>query len=346
MPVRHDAFNMMGLFMRQAQLAVLRLFRNRWAFRMIGIGVLVLILLKIDLPDAWQTLRTVDPLPLILSFVLQALALAIATFRWQLITRRLDIHLPFSRSFTYQLIGTSAALVTPGQLGEFIKVVYHVRDGFPVSESLLSVLFDRIYDVLMLLLLGFVALGILFGIPPALMAAVVAASAALLALGFLFIRNPASAQWIATALRQASPRAYKQVVAENTNRLVREIRAFKVIWLLSWGLLTVVNYAIQLFKTYLLFLTIDVQVSLWYVFMIVPLLRLVGLIPISISGIGTRDVTAIYLLRPAGISAEAALIVSMLGLITSQIQGLVGLLTWWRDPLQPGTRTLPALKSG
>lgn len=314
-------------------------FRNRWILRLIGIGVFVFILLKIDLKEALRVLVTLDPTFLILSLAFQAIALVVTTFRWQLIMHRLDIHIPFSRSLIYQLIGNAAAIVTPGQLGEFVKVLYQRSHGFPVSESLLSVLIDRTYDLLMLLLFGFVALAILFGIPFELTVIIVASSTVILVAGFLFIRNrEGTSQWIVATLVRVSPKTYKETVRSDARRLSQHLGEFKLTFLTGCGLLSVFNYTFLLLRIYALVLALHIEVPFWYFVMVVPLLRLVGLVPISVAGIGTRDITVIYLLAQVGVSEESSLILSMLGLLTLQFQAILGLVAWWRYPLQLGKK--------
>lgn len=320
-----------------------RVLRNRWVFRLIGVGVFVLILLKIDLREALRVLTTVNPLFVILSLGLQAIALTVATFRWQLIMHRLAIYIPFRRSLIHQLVGTAAALVTPGQLGEFIKVLYHRSLGFPVPESLLSVLVDRIYDLMMLLLFGFIALFVLFGVPPTLTVVLAAGGSIVLVAGFLFVRNrEESARWIATTLARISPQTYRETVRSSARRLTQWIGEFRPGFLVICGLLSFVNYVLLLLRIYSLVLALHMNVPFWYFVMVAPLLRLVGLVPISISGIGTRDITAIYLFAQVGVPQESSLIVSMLGLLTLEFQALVGLLVWWRYPLQLSKENLPS----
>jgi uncharacterized protein (TIRG00374 family) len=308
---------------------------NRWFLRMIGVSVFVLILAKIDLGEALRVLTTLDPRFLIVSLALQASALVIATFRWQLIMRRLAIRIPFVRSLIYGLIGTAAALITPGQLGEFIKVLYLRNLGAPVPESVLSVLIDRAYDLLMLLLFGFIAVAILFGVPPTVTTVIIAGGGIVLAAGYYFAhKRKETAQWIAAALARISPQAYQETVQRDTQHLIQSLGELSPGFLAMCGVVSVGNYALLLLRIYAVALALHIVVPFWYFAMVVPLMRLVGLIPISISGIGTRDITTIYLFGQVGIPQEASLVFSVVGLLALQFQTLIGLLAWWRYPLQ------------
>lgn len=311
-----------------------RLLRNRWIFRFVGIGLFALILLRIDLKEAWRTLARVDLAYIALSLVFQAFSLGVATLRWQLLMRGLELRQPFWRTASHQLIGTAAALVTPGQLGEFVKVLYHRREGFPLLESLLSVLLDRLFDLATLLAFSLLALALLFGAPGG--AAVLLAAGGLLAflLVLLLARHrPGGAPRLAKALVLLIPRSYRAPLRQDARQLVDRLRSLGWPAVLQCAFLTGANYLFLLLRIYALVLALHLDVPFWYFAVVVPLLRLVGLIPISILGIGTRDIAAIYLLGRAGVPAASAVLVSTLGLITVQAQTLAGFLAWWRDPL-------------
>jgi uncharacterized membrane protein YbhN (UPF0104 family) len=61
---------------------------------------------------------------------------------------------------------------------------------------------------------------------------------------------------------------------------------------------------------------------------------LLQLIPISnVMGIGTREVSLVYLFGLAGISGEVAIGFSFLIVLALLAQDVVGLLLWWRYPV-------------
>ena len=310
------------------------LLHNRWVFRLIGIGIFILILLRLDLELVWQTLLEIDLTWLVLSLVFQFLAMIAATIRWQLLMQRLGIRIRFWFATVYQLIGTAAALVTPGQLGEFVKVLYLRRDGHPLPESLRSLIVDRLYDLLTLLLFGFIAIAILFGLSMQVALALTLGVAVVLVAGFLLARSSEQRRrWIVHHIVRFTPGSYRQTMREEADRLTMHVVEFTLGFLVVVALFTLLHYLLLLLAAYAIVAAMRLDVSFWYYAMIVPLLRLVGLLPVSILGIGTRDITAIYLLGLVGISEEASLLTSTIGLLTRQLQAVVGLAAWWRYPL-------------
>lgn len=68
---------------------------------------------------------------------------------------------------------------------------------------------------------------------------------------------------------------------------------------------------------------------------------LVTLLPISISGLGTREVAIVGYLGTAGMPAEIALGFSLLVFATFYIAGgLMGAVAWWMKPVQLPSRRL------
>ena len=67
---------------------------------------------------------------------------------------------------------------------------------------------------------------------------------------------------------------------------------------------------------------------------VIPLLGLLDLLPISISGIGTRDVTLIFFFGLQAVSAEQAVAFSLLYLFTSYwLIALLGAVVYLRYPI-------------
>lgn len=312
---------------------VIKSLRNGWIFRLIGVVVFIVILCQINLNELLRTIKQIDPFWLLFSLVMQGIALLIATFRWKVVMEFLNICVPYGKSVIHQLIGTGMALVTPGQLGEFVKVLYHRNLGFPVPESALSVILDRLYDLLMLFFFGFVSLAILFGLSPELITGLIVAGSILGLLIMYYLLNKEKAiNWFAIVITKICPKPYKETIGRDFHRLIGYIGQLKPTFFLACLLLSFGNYAFLTLRFYVLALSVQMDVSFWYVALAVPLIRLVGLLPISISGIGTRDALLIYLFYNVGIPAEKSLALSLLGLITILFQALVGVLCWWRYP--------------
>ncbi|MFA5212717.1 MAG: flippase-like domain-containing protein, partial [Methanoregula sp.] len=86
---------------------------------------------------------------------------------------------------------------------------------------------------------------------------------------------------------------------------------------------------------YLLALSIGIDVGIFFFVLVIPVLSLLDLLPISISGIGTRDIALIFLFGLKGISAEQAVAFSLLYLFMSYwLIALIGAGVYLKYPIE------------
>jgi len=99
--------------------------------------------------------------------------------------------------------------------------------------------------------------------------------------------------------------------------------------------LTVISYSIFFFLCYLVAKSIGLSISYFELALIMSIVNLITFIPISISGLGTREASMIFLFKTIGLSTETAVSYSFLIFFTSYIcGGLRGFIAWWFNPLQ------------
>lgn len=311
-----------------------------WATRAIGLLLLVILLAQIDLGQLGNAFRKAD-LWLILVVIVGIVPLIlIKTVRWLWILRGQDIHYARWPAFLAYFGSLFIGFLTPGRLGEFVKAV-HVSLACDVSlaRAFSSVLVDRLFDLYALIVVGIAALSTLaintvewiaIGGLVVCVTLPLAAFVYDLPLGrlqglrrtaaHLVEKVPALASWlqeVQLGLRQLDARSLAATVG-----------------------MTIMAYLIYFAQCYLLALALDISVGFGAVTYAVALGSLVTLLPISISGIGTRDAAIVAFLSFAGISREVALSFSLLVFLAFYVGGgLIGAVAWWMNPLPVGSVT-------
>ncbi len=291
---------------------------NRGWLRLLGVLLLVALVLvfKIDLRQTLELIARADRLDLALAIIFFIPFLATKAWRWQVILRDLKIEISFGEALRLYALGLGAGMVTPGQVGDAVKVAYVRERG--LGRALLSVLLDRLWDVLILLLLAgtgaflfwrelesqWLALGALvFGIFAVL----------------VFTASPRAQNWLldlVTRLRRSPERAPLEPLQFTPFQIARQFA------------LTLLATVVVYFRLYLLTSALDLHLDLIPFIAAMSIATIAALLPISISGLGSRD-AALLLIAPAlGISREQALGISALILFLSIINGLVGFAVW------------------
>jgi len=104
--------------------------------------------------------------------------------------------------------------------------------------------------------------------------------------------------------------------------------------LLYSGLLTCMGYFMFFVQCYLIVMAMDLSINFLTIILFMAITNLITFIPISISGLGTRDATLIFLFSLIGFQAELAVSYAFLVFITFFVAGgLLGAVAWWIQPL-------------
>jgi uncharacterized protein (TIRG00374 family) len=122
--------------------------------RILGILALIafVLLLKVDLRETLLILSRANLWYVTLALLGFVPFLFSKAWRWQIILRDLGVPIPFREAVRLYALGLGAGMLTPGNIGDAVKVAYFRDRGF--SQSVISVVLDRIWDVLILLLLA------------------------------------------------------------------------------------------------------------------------------------------------------------------------------------------------
>lgn len=310
----------------------------RLGIKFLGVALFILILLKIDWSKLSNTLlsETKGNIPFfIFSLILLLPLLYIKVLRWRWILKDLNIDLSQKDALKYYMIGLFAGAATPGQLGEFIKTVYLSKKGYPGGASFFSILYDRIYDIIALAFMMFFGLAILSGYEQSELWLYILASIAILFLIFFLFSGKFRKFLIIDIFKYILPAGIKARLKEfDISKDINKYQLKRSTLIVSF-ILTMLAYGVVFYRYYLLLLTLNLHPPFGTWFGGVTLATFVALIPISISGIGTRDAVLIGILGTAGISPERAVAFSFLILLLMVFNGVVGLFFWMKNPIIP-----------
>lgn len=305
------------------------------AIRLIGLAILVLILLKLDLRSTLAALAGLHWAPLILAIAANLPLFGLKAWRWQSMLRMQGIDYPWRDAFLAFVAGLFLGLVTPGRVGEMSKALYVKQDrGVPVSVGLANVLMDRLFDLYTILVLGTIGM-VAFRVGPAWMRGLIAlGTLAALLLPPLMLSRRLAGLSLAAARRLPLLRRFDARLTAAAARFQEGLRPLLTARLVIPLLLTEVAYGLFFVQGFLLARAVDVSVSITYLAVCLSVAGVITLLPISISGLGTRDAALIAMLAPVGVDAERTLAFSTLYFLTFYvIGGAIGAVAWQIKPL-------------
>lgn len=130
----------------------------------LAIGLLIsavfmwLALRGLHLPDVWVSLTSAEYVWLIPSIAVYFLAVGVRTWRWDYLLRPIK-QISLRRLFPIVVIGYMGNNVYPFRAGELLRAfLLRQQEAVPVSSSLATIVVERVFDGLVMLLFVFVAL--------------------------------------------------------------------------------------------------------------------------------------------------------------------------------------------
>lgn len=303
--------------------------RHQTALRLLTVATLiaVVLLLKIDLGETLALLARANPVLVALALLGFFPFVLVKAYRWQIILRDLGVRIPFLEALRLYALGLGAGMITPGNVGDAIKVAYFRERGF--TQAVLSVVLDRIWDVLILLLLAgsgiflfsqvalgeWLMLGLLGG-------------GALALLGVTI--HPRTQAWLFDLfMRLRKKEAAAHVPVHMSARQVLVQFALSV-------LATAAVYA----RLFLVAAALSILLPPLPFVAAMSLASIAQLIAIAPFGLGPREGILILLAPALGISPAQALALSALLLLLQLENGIVGLVVWLLEP--PAARVATA----
>jgi len=292
---------------------------------LIGVVLFIFIMLQQDLEEIVRILSGANPWLFLFVGFLSLLTGAIKGYRWSLIMKSAGIEVPVLQAIKFFYIGFFISLFTPGRVGEAARALYVRPWSKSVSKALPTIMVDRLMDIVLLVILSIVAvfgLASVFGIlvmDPVLLAAIAIGFS--IALAFFF-RKGAVAFVLRPFFSMFVPEKMKdklQVSFHNFYDALKKSLSSRKLLAVSF-LLTCVSWTISIILGWLLLLAINVDtVPLYYMAFVMPILSLLDMLPVSVSGVGVREAGAIPLLGLMAVTSEQAVSFSLLVLVAGYL---------------------------
>ncbi len=271
--------------------------------------VFYLIFRRVPFRSVRELIGGAVPFPLIAGLLITIAFPFLSAWRWQVVMAAMGKGLTHREAFSLTMASWTLSTFTPSKGGDLAKT-YFLRGRFPVSTVLGSILAERLFDVLTLLLFCLVGSLIYRWTTLAVLSGGLLAAGLLATIALLTIRIP-----VPSRLRPKVER-----MLEALRCLIRRPR-----YLLLLAGICSANWLASVGQTWAFYHALRTPVPFGSVLAALPAAIFIGLLPLTVAGMGTRDAALIRLLAgiaPAPVSLGVGLLYSLCGY---WIPGLVGL---------------------
>jgi len=266
-------------------------FLRRYGLHLVGLALIAWVLLTTDLAEVGAAFAGLSPVRIAAVALLILPGAFLKSWRWERLLRGLQVRCPAARVVFVGVYSMALGFFSPGRVGEFTKVAFLKREaGLSLRLGTFSVVADRVLDLFVLLLvlvtgLVYFAWGMTLAV--ALLSGFAAAFLCAGVLAVIWRFRPRGLTGAVEALFRPGP-----VLLFLALSLAATTIHFGQNTLLAWEL--------------------GLDLGFWQVGFATTLAGMVALLPVTVMGIGTREVALIYALGLFGIDRSGAVSFSLL----------------------------------
>lgn len=314
--------------------------RSRWirhALRLLGVGFFGFILYHYDAPRTLSGLA--NPRPGYLAWALLGLVVMVwlRTERWVYVVRSHGVQTSFFRGMVVFFSSHFLGVITPGRVGDFVKVLYLRADGVSSTRGFMMCLLDRVFDMVIVSACGamawlYFARLVVLG-PHSVVWPVLVGGGLAILFGISLLSRSVRAVILQGFKRLLGSERYRRWM-DHAHELYLELRAqpYRFFGMVGWWTFSFwIVYLLVIFAVcQAVHLDLSAPVTSLFFF---ASTTVVLLLPISIAGVGTRDITNIVLFQAAGLPAESAVVFSLVMLLMYLSLAVVGFICWMIRPI-------------
>jgi uncharacterized protein (TIRG00374 family) len=290
---------------------------KRYIF-LIGLFLLALILYKINLENLVTILKSTNIFLIVFALSINIPTIMTMVLRWKRIISVSNLKISFKNTLFSYLKGALWGTITPGKIGELYRAKYLKEETkTSIGIALSTVVIERIFDIFFLLILGFIGILILslYALKSFPILSLSIALVAFCLLLYLFMNE----KWIRSILKPIFniiiPKKHKEKIEFHFDEFYKGLKSIKLNTYVICAIYTLIICFLNSFMLYLLSLSLALNVSFWFMVIALPIITLINLIPISISGLGTSQAAFIFLFAIYDVSSESAVALSFLFMI-------------------------------
>jgi uncharacterized protein (TIRG00374 family) len=291
----------------------------------IGIGVLAYIIYSLDIHKIISSFLSINPLYVLYALLLTIPLLIFRNTAWILILREQKIRIGFFRCMKIYLIGVFYGSISPGYVGQLMRVPYlKEKIGEPYGKLFVNTVIETFVHTVSLY--GMMIIGAVLAIEtlPQLLPLTLVWIAAVTVVAVYFVGKKRGEKLFRTLITYLIPRNVKRHFHEFVDTFYIDFPRFSA--MIIPYLLGIVTWVIVFSQEYMIVLGLGLEIPYFAFLFLFPIANTAGFLPITFAGLGIREGAAIYIFSTLfQIPGEQILVLSLVGfIITDFFLGILG----------------------
>lgn len=241
----------------------------------VTISIFIALFLNVNTHQFLSTLLKVNLGFIIIIILFILLEMVVKSIRWQLFMKYLRVKLNFKESFYMNMAALSLIAITPSTSNDLLKSLY-LKDRIELTKSAGAVFCEKVFDIVSLMF--FTSIGLFFYYDKLILIVILAIFSVII---MIFVLSHYM--------------NLEKIVGNKWNKRIKNLfEVFVIISkkpfrLIELFLITLLSWAVGFAQIVLIFYALNLDVPLFMIIGLMPVAIFIGLLPITIGGMGTRD---------------------------------------------------------
>lgn len=302
---------------------------------LIGIFIFFYIIYTLDIQKITDAFLSINPIFIVISLTLTIPRLIIRNFAWQLIQKEQKISIGFFNSLKIFLIGYFYGSITPGFIGQIMRVPYmKEKTGEPYGKLFVNTLIETIIHTFSLYGMMVIGAVLVLETIPEVFPIATGWILILVIVLLYFIKKERGEKLFFILIKYIIPKIIKGQINKFVDTFYADFpKIRKLILPLILGIFT---WIIIFSQEYIIVIALNLNIPYLYFLLLFPIANFAGFIPITFAGLGTRELTSIIIFTTIfTVTKEEVFVFTLLGfIITDLFTGFIGfILTLTEDHL-------------
>jgi len=294
----------------------------------LGLLILVYLIYNIGFREIILTFINLKILFLLISLPFLFLCFAIWSYRLKYLLDVKKFNLNFNYVLKMYFIGNFYSTITPSQIGGVIMKIFYIRKetSRTLTETASVVILDKILEIITLLILGIVGIFVLFEyLSIKLFLLIILMIVVFILILILLVKKNWGEIFFRLAYKFVVPKNIKEKAKLSFESFYQHLFTNKI--LILPFILAILGWIVLYSFAYFLGFSLGIEISYPIFIIIMAIGSLVGLLPISFGGLGTREGTVVFLLGLFGVVASQSFALSISAYVIAKFfPALVGLI--------------------
>mgnify|MGYP006279384349 CR=1 FL=1 len=293
----------------------------------IGLILFIYTIYTLEVNKIIDAFLSINPFYLLIALPLTLPRILIRNYAWHLIQKEQHIHVSFWQSLNIFLIGYFYGSITPGYIGQLMRIPYlKERTKQPYGKLFVNSTIETMVHTSSLYVMIFIGALLVLGSFPDIFYIIVIWLLIFIGVILFFVKRERGEKVFYKLIYYFIPKNIKTHFYQFVDSFYHDFpRIRNLLFPLFLGVFT---WVIIFSQEYLIVIALDLPIPYLLFLLLFPVANAAGFIPITFAGLGTREVTAIVIFTTLfEVPAEKIFVVSLLGFIITDIAtGFIGFL--------------------